>query len=159
MPLLQRCIEAVVARTRAELQQPPLVLGGRSMGGRAASMLVASGFACQGLLLAAYPLHPAGKPQQLRSAHLPAITVPVLCLNGTRDALCDRELMDPIVASLSTNWTMHWLEGADHAFHVLRSSGRTDAQVLEEIGEAVERWLARIENSVSSRADRAASGS
>lgn len=157
MPLLQRCIEAVVARTRAELDQPPLIIGGRSMGGRAASMLAAGGFACDGLLLAAYPLHPAGKHGQLRSAHLPAITVPVLCLNGTRDALCTRELMDRLVATLGENWTMHWLEGADHAFHVLRSSGRTDRDVLEEIGDAVERWLHSVRSNVSWRGGRAAS--
>lgn len=158
MPLLQRCIEAVVARTRAELDHPPVILGGRSMGGRAASMLAAGGFPCQGLLLAAYPLHPAGKPGQLRSAHLPAITVPVLCLNGTRDALCTRELMDRVVATLGGHWTMHWLKGADHAFRVLRSSGRTDRQVLDEIGESVARWLSHLPHDVSWQGDPAASG-
>lgn len=140
MPRLQRCIEAVVARVRAEVAPVRLIIGGRSMGGRAASMLAADGFACDGLLLAAYPLHPAGKPEQLRDGHLPRIRVPVLCLNGTRDALCTRELMERAIAGLS-HWTMHWLEGADHSFHVLKSSGRTDAQVLDEVGEAGRRWL------------------
>ena len=162
MALLQRCIEAVAARARAELDEPALILGGRSMGGRAASMLVAGGFPCRGLLLAAYPLHPAGKPQQLRTAHLARIAVPVLCLNGTRDALCTRKLMDSVLVSLGRNWTMHWLEGADHAFHVLRSSGRTDGQVFEEVGAAVERWLSRLAENpsppLSLRADRGASG-
>src|SRR3712207_7629347 len=58
-------------------------IGGRSMGGRAASMLAADGFECDGLLLLAYPLHPAGEPRKLRDAHLPAIRTPVLCVNGT----------------------------------------------------------------------------
>jgi hypothetical protein len=141
MPQLMRCIEAVVARTRDELGPEPLILGGRSMGGRAASMLVAGGFACDGLLLAAYPLHPAGKPAQLRVAHLPRVAVPVLCINGTRDALCSRDLMEKTLATLDRNWTMHWIDGADHSFHVLRSSGRDDAQVDDEIGQAVQRWL------------------
>ena len=103
------------------------------MGGRAASMLAADGFVCDGLLLLAYPLHPAGKPDQLRDAHLPTIAVPVLCLNGTRDALCRRDLMEVVLERVGANWTMRWLEGADHSFHVLKSSGRTDAEVLGEI--------------------------
>jgi hypothetical protein len=144
MPRLKRCIEAVVSRTRAELSPARLIIGGRSMGGRAASMLAADGFACDGLLLAAYPLHPAGRPEQLRAEHLRRIRVPVLCINGTRDALCKRELMQHVLAALGGNWTMHWVEGADHSFHTLRSSGRTDAQALDEIGEASQRWLSDL---------------
>ena len=67
------------------------------MGGRAASMLAADGFPCDALLLLAYPLHPAGQPEKLRDAHLAQIKVPVLCLNGTRDALCRRDLMESAV--------------------------------------------------------------
>jgi predicted alpha/beta-hydrolase family hydrolase len=120
------------------------VIGGRSMGGRAASMLAAEGFECDGLLLAAYPLHPAGKPEKLRDAHLPHIRCPVLCLNGTRDALCRRDLMDQALATVQAPWTMHWLEAADHSFHVLKSSGRTDAQVDAEVGAAAGSWLAGL---------------
>jgi predicted alpha/beta-hydrolase family hydrolase len=141
MPVLKESIASVVARVREERNPECLIIGGRSMGGRAASMLAADGFACDGLLLLAYPLHPAGQPEKLRDAHLPRIRVPVLCLNGTRDALCRRDLMEQAVAAVQARWTMHWLEGADHSFHVLKSSGRTDAQVLEEVGEASEGWL------------------
>ena len=144
MPLLERTIEAVVARTRSELQPRTLLIGGRSMGGRAASMLAADGFACDGLLLLAYPLHPAGKHDQLRDAHLPKIGVPVLCLNGTRDALCRRDLMETVLERVAENWTMHWLDGADHSFHVLKSSGRTDAEVMAEIGETSRGWIERL---------------
>jgi predicted alpha/beta-hydrolase family hydrolase len=144
MPLLKKTVEAVVARARDELQPDALIIGGRSMGGRAASMLAADGFGCDGVLLLAYPLHPAGKPDQLRDAHLPKIDVPVLCLNGTRDALCRRDLMDAVVERLGPNWTMHWLEGADHSFHVLKSSGRTDAEVLAEIGDTSRVWVERL---------------
>jgi uncharacterized protein len=141
MPVLRKTVEAVVARTRDELQPDLVIIGGRSMGGRAASMLAADGFACDGLLLLAYPLHPAGKPDQLRDAHLPDIEVPVLCLNGTRDALCRRDLMDAVLERVGPNWTMHWLDGADHSFHVLKSSGRTDAEVLAEIGQSSRAWV------------------
>ena len=85
------------------------------MGGRAASMLAADGFPCDGLLLLAYPLHPAGKPDKLRDAHLAQIRVPVLCFNGTRDTLCTRSLMDKATSPLK-NWQMHWLDGATHTF-------------------------------------------
>ncbi len=144
MPRLKACMAAVVARARAELGSGTLVVGGRSMGGRVASMLVAEGMACDGLLLLAYPLHPAGKPEQLRDAHLPRIRVPVLCFNGTRDALCRRDLMERALATVQTPWEMHWLDGADHSFHVSKSSGRTDADLLEEISDASGGWVARL---------------
>jgi predicted alpha/beta-hydrolase family hydrolase len=67
--------------------------------------------------------------------------VPVLCFNGTRDTLCTPALMTRALETVTTKWDMHWLEGADHSFHVLKSSGRTDAQVLEEVGATTEAWL------------------
>jgi predicted alpha/beta-hydrolase family hydrolase len=140
MPLLKQTFAAVIEHVRKELQPRTLIIGGRSMGGRAASMLAADGIPCDGLMLFAYPLHPAGKPEKLRDAHLPQIFVPVLCVNGTRDALCGRDLMDKVVGPLAARWTMHWLDGADHSFHVLKSSGRTDAQVMDEVAQVTEKW-------------------
>lgn len=144
MAVLKQCFAAVVDRVRAELGPHRLIIGGRSMGGRAASMMAADGFDCAGLLLLAYPLHPAGRPDQLRDAHLPAIRVPVLCLNGTRDALCTRELMEKALQRVTAPWTMRWLEGADHSFHVLKRSGRTDEDVMKEIADATEAWVAGL---------------
>ena len=144
MPRLQACLAAVVERARRELQPSLLLMGGRSMGGRAASMMEAETPTCDGLLLLAYPLHPAGQPEKLRDAHLARIGVPVLCCNGTRDSLCRKDLMEGVVRRLGTAWTMHWLEAADHGFHVLKSSGRSDADVLEEIAQASLAWLARM---------------
>jgi predicted alpha/beta-hydrolase family hydrolase len=141
MPKLKETTQAVVARVREELAPKRVIIGGRSMGGRAASMLAADGFDCTGLLLLAYPLHPAGKPEQLRDAHLPAIRVPTLCINGTRDALCTPALMEQAIAPVVAPWRMHWLDGADHSFHVLKSSGRTDAAVMTEVADAVDSWL------------------
>ena len=138
MPLLKNSVKEVAERSRRS--DVKLFLGGRSMGGRVASMLVTDGFACDGLLLFAYPLHPAGKPDKLRAEHLPRIAAPVLCVNGTRDPLCTRALMEPVVASLP-RWTMHWLAGADHSFHVLKASGRSDGEVMREVGDAAARWL------------------
>ena len=141
MPKLTQCIEAVVARAREEVGPKKLVIGGRSMGGRAASMLAAEGFAADGLLLLAYPLHPPGALDKLRDAHLPSIRMPVLCFNGTRDTFCDPALMKATLKKLKANWTMHWLEAADHGFHVPKKSGRTDSDVLSEVATAAARWL------------------
>ncbi|HUD26870.1 MAG TPA: alpha/beta family hydrolase [Burkholderiaceae bacterium] len=143
MPRLKQCTVAVAEHVRRTLQPDVLILGGRSMGGRVASMLAADSYPCDALLLLAYPLHPAGQPGKLRDAHLERIPVPVLCFNGTRDALCRRDLMEQAIGRLSDRWTMHWLDGADHSFHVLKSSGRTDQDVLAEVGEASAAWLAR----------------
>lgn len=144
MPRLLACLDAVVSQVRADLRPDVLVLGGRSMGGRAASVYVSEGAACDGLLLLAYPLHPPGQPDRLRTAHLPAIGTPVLCMNGTRDPFCDRTLMEQTLAGIGRNWRMHWLEGADHSFHVLKSSGRTNDEVLAEIAEESRVWLAGL---------------
>jgi len=144
MPRLKECIAAVAAHARREIAPQILILGGRSMGGRAASMLAADGFSCDGLLLLAYPLHPAGRPEELRDAHLAQIKTPVLCLNGTRDTLCRRDLMEAVVDRLRGRWTMNWLEGADHRFHVLKSSGKSDGDVLGEIAEACAAWASGL---------------
>ena len=108
-----------------------MIIGGRSMGGRVASMLAAEGFSCDGLLLLAYPLHPAGQPERLRDAHLPSIKVPVLCINGTRDSLCQKDRMTRAIDGLG--WQMQWLEGKDHSF-----------AVTGEVGDVAARWLERL---------------
>jgi len=117
MPLLQAAFAGAAERARRAHPAGRLILGGRSMGGRVATMLAAQGFACDGLLLFAYPLHPAGKPEKLRDAHLPALRVPVLCINGTEDRLCRRDLMQRVVETVNAPWRMHWIEGAGHSFH------------------------------------------
>jgi predicted alpha/beta-hydrolase family hydrolase len=144
MPRLQACMKAVIEHARAALRPRTLLIGGRSMGGRTATMLAAEGIACDGLLLFAYPLHPAGKPEKLRDAHLARIATPVLCFNGTRDALATRDLMERAVRPLAPRWRMHWLEGADHSFHVLKSSGTTDAAVLDEVADASRAWMTSL---------------
>ncbi|HEU0258933.1 MAG TPA: alpha/beta family hydrolase, partial [Burkholderiales bacterium] len=84
-------------------------------------------------LLLAYPLHPAGKPEKLRDAHLAQIRMPVLCFNGTQDPLCRRDLMEKALEKLS--WQMYWLEGATHSFRV---------KDLKEVTEVSRAWLSRL---------------
>ena len=134
MPELKAAFAAVVEPLRGNRK---LILGGRSMGGRVATLLAADGFACDGLLLFAYPLHPAGKPEKLRDAHLPAIRVPVLCFNGTKDALCTRELMDRALQTVTTRWDMRWIEGAGHSLK--------GEPLMEEMAEAVAPWVSSLE--------------
>jgi predicted alpha/beta-hydrolase family hydrolase len=143
MPVLQDTVAAVVEHARRELRPKRLVIGGRSMGGRAASMLAAQGFSADGLLLLAYPLHPPGKPGQLRDAHLPEIRMPVLCFGGTRDPFITRDIMERTLQRVTAPWEMHWVEGADHSFHVLKSSGRTDAAVMEDMATIARQWIDR----------------
>lgn len=119
MPVLQAALAEAAEQARREHSPERLVLGGRSMGGRAATMLAAGGFPCDGLLLFAYPLHPDGKPDKRRDAHLPAIRAPVLCFNGARDRLCRRDLMERVVETVTVPWRMRWLEGQGHSFAAL----------------------------------------
>ena len=141
MPVLQAAFVETAERGRREHAPRRLILGGRSMGGRVATHLASDGYGCDALLLFAYPLHPAGQPGKLRLAHLERIGVPTLCFNGTHDELCRQDLMQPVVESLKSPWRMHWLQGADHSFHVRKASGRNDSQVLDEVQQEIRGWL------------------
>lgn len=141
-PVLEACYRAVLAAVRADpTLAGRLVIGGRSMGGRMASHLAAAGEPADGLLFLGYPLHPAGRPRQLRAAHLPRIAAPMLFLTGTRDALCPLDALRPVLAGLP-NATLHVVEDGDHSFAVRKKSGRTPAEVMDELLSATCAWLA-----------------
>ena len=144
MPKCMNVISAIVARVREELSPARLFIGGRSFGGRAASMLAADGFDADGLVLLAYPLHPPGAPEKLRIAHLPAITMPVLAFSGTRDPFCTPVLMEEALKTVTAPWEMHWVEGAEHSFHVSKSSGTTDAEVMDAMAAQSSEWMAGV---------------
>lgn len=141
MPKLMTTYTAVVDHARRQLEPKRLIIGGRSMGGRTASMLAAEAFDADGLLLLAYPLHPPGQHDKLRVEHLQSITMPVLCFNGTRDAFCEPTLMKNALKKVKTRWTMHWVEGADHGFKVPKKTGRTEAEVMREVAAATADWI------------------
>lgn len=143
MPKLMERYAEAVEQVRSEGKR--LIMGGHSMGGRTASMLAAELFPMDGLLLLAYPLHPAGQPTKLRDEHLPKISVPTLCINGTKDELCTRELMEAVLPRLQPNFQMHWLEGADHSYSVSKKeTGRTNAEVMAEIGQSFGEFLTHL---------------
>ncbi len=126
------------AATRTDL---PLWLGGHSFGGRMASHAVLDeGFEPRGLVFCSFPLHPAGKPSDDRAGHLPAISLPMLFLSGTRDALADRTLLEAVVSGLKTAG-LHWLETADHGYRVLKRSRRTDENVFDEMARIARQFI------------------
>lgn len=148
-PVLEACFRAVLAQVRADraLDARRLIIGGKSMGGRMASHLAAAGEAVDGLLFLGYPLHPAGRPTQLRAAHLERITVPMLFLAGTRDALCRLDLLR-VALERVPRATLHVVDDADHSFAVRRRSGRDPAAVRDEIVDASVTWLRTVRRAV-----------
>jgi uncharacterized protein len=120
-----------------------IVHGGRSMGGRIASQVVAQGERADGLVFLGYPLHPPGQFEKRREAHLPQIAAPMLFLQGTRDAFARADLLDALMARLGARAELHRVAEADHSFGVLKRSGRTPADVLDEVRSTLLGWLER----------------
>ncbi len=135
---LEACFRAVAdyAATRATR----LFLGGRSMGGRIASHLVATGYPAAGLVFLSYPLHPPGQPDRLRDAHLGAISVPMLFLQGSRDTFARPDLLEKTIARLPLA-TLHIVEGGTHSLAV---RGRTAEDVIGELVEATTSWVSAL---------------
>ena len=121
----------------------PLFAGGKSMGGRMTSQAAAEGLLpmVKGLVFFGFPLHPPNQPGTKRADHLSKVTVPMLFLQGTRDVFADLKLLCPICKKLGTWATLLITEGADHSFHVPKSSGKTDSDVLRELAQATASWV------------------
>ena len=124
----------------------PLLAGGKSFGGRmssqAASQQLLEGV--RGLVFFGFPLHPPNQPSTKRGEHLEKVKIPMLFLQGTRDTLADLKLMKPLCSSLGSRAELHVIETADHSFHMLKSSGRSDAAVLHELAQTTASWAERI---------------
>jgi len=140
----------VVAAVRAASETAvdlPLLAGGKSMGGRMTSQAAAERplDGVTGLVFFGFPLHPPNRTETKRADHLVKVTVPMLFLQGTRDTFADLNSLQPICAKLGSQTTLHIIKGADHSFHVPKSSGRTDAEVLRELAETTSSWADEIE--------------
>jgi uncharacterized protein len=132
---------------RSKLPPERLVLGGRSMGGRYCSQAVGDDtepLAALGLLLLGYPLHPAGKPEQLRVDHFPRIEVPCLFVSGTRDSLAGRAALTKAARKIPCEVIFHWLESADHGYRPLKSSGRTPDDVVDQVAKVAADWVTQL---------------
>jgi predicted alpha/beta-hydrolase family hydrolase len=138
-----RAAVAVAARLAPGL---PLVAGGKSFGGRMTSQAQALAplASVRGLVFLGFPLHPAGKPSTDRARHLFDVRIPMLFVQGTRDALAERALLTPLVDSLGARATLKLLEGADHSFHVAGRGARPDDAVRGEMLDALAAWLAGL---------------
>jgi predicted alpha/beta-hydrolase family hydrolase len=144
--LAQATVRAAAAEAARLLPQLPLVAGGKSFGGRMTSQAQAAAAlqGVRGLAFLGFPLHPAGRPSRDRGEHLFDIGIPMLFLQGTRDNLASLDELEPLCAALGARAVLRLFADADHSFHVPARSGRTDAQVRNEMLDALVAWIDRL---------------
>ncbi len=123
----------------------PLLAGGKSFGGRMTSQAQAREPlpGVRGLVFLGFPLHPPGRPGTARAEHLSQVRIPMLFLQGTRDDFAGLDLLRPIMQALGAQATLHVIEGGDHSFKVLKRTGRTETDVLNELADTIAVWSAR----------------
>jgi len=139
----QATVRAAVAAALGLLPELPLIAGGKSFGGRMTSQTQAKASlqGVSGLVFLGFPLHPAGRPSQDRAEHLFDVQIPMLFLQGTRDALASLDQLEPLCKKLGRLATLKLFADADHSFHVPVRTGRKDAQVLGDVVDAFAAWL------------------
>jgi uncharacterized protein len=144
--LAHATVRAAVAAAARLTPALPIIAGGKSFGARMTSQAQAQMPLpdVTGLAFLGFPLHPAGKPSDERAAHLSQIRIPMLFLQGTRDALADSQLLAAVLDRLSPMATSHLIEQADHSFHVPVRSGTTDRLALDEVLDALVAWTLRV---------------
>lgn len=136
-------VRAAVSEARRRAGTLPLFAGGKSFGGRMTSQTQAEAplEGVRGLMFFGFPLHPAGAPSVERAVHLKDVSIAMLFLQGTNDALADVALMRPTVAALGRRATLRLFSDADHSFHVPKRSGRTNAAVMGEVLDVAAEWM------------------
>jgi predicted alpha/beta-hydrolase family hydrolase len=141
--LCHATVRAAIAAGAQRAPQLPMFAGGRSFGGRMTSQAQAQQElpGVRGLVFLAFPLHAGKQPSQQRAHHLADVKIPMLFVQGTRDALAEPTLIQDVVARLGAPATLEWVENADHSFHVPARSGRSDAQVRHALLGSVARWM------------------
>src|SRR5215468_1996275 len=144
--VLTASVRGAVTAAQEHANGLPLFAGGKSMGGRMTSLAAAKEplNAVRGLIYLGFPLHAIGKPSTDRANHLFDIKLPMLFLQGSRDALADLKLLKPLCARLGKRVELFVIEGGDHSFHLLKSSGRSDDQALDEAALKVDSWISRV---------------
>ncbi len=145
-PVCVATIRSAVAAAREAAPDLPILAGGHSFGGRmtttAASESPLEGVS--GLVLFAFPLHPAGAPDTKRAAHLDTVTIPMLFLSGTRDALGELDLLEPTIAKLGKQATLHLLDTADHSFKILKRTRTSTEDVFDEMARVTSEWARQL---------------
>ena len=147
-PVLTATVAAAVHAAQRAAPGLPILGGGKSMGGRMTSMAASQQplDRVRGLVFFGFPLHPPNQPGTKRADHLAKVTVPMLFLQGTRDAFASLDLLRPVCAKLGPLATLHLIDSADHSFHVPKSSGKTDADILRELAQTTATWANKLEN-------------
>jgi predicted alpha/beta-hydrolase family hydrolase len=142
-PLAHATVRAAVAEAARCCAGLTLIAGGKSFGGRMTSQAqaIAPLDGVRGLAFLGFSLHPAGKPSDTRARHLSDIDVPMLFVQGTRDKLAERQLLEPLVSRLAASASLHLVREADHTFHVLVRSGRNDREVMDEVVATLSAWI------------------
>lgn len=141
-PLCHATVRAAASMARDLMPNATLIAGGKSFGGRMTSQAQALRPLehVRGLVFLGFPLHQPNKPAAERAAHLSKIKIPLLFLQGTRDTLAELDHLRPIIEGLQTLALLKVIDGADHSFHVLKRSGRTDDEVRAEMADAIIAW-------------------
>lgn len=144
--VLLSAVAAAVRLAQETAPELPLLAGGKSMGGRMTSQAAAENLLgpVKGLVFFGFPLHPPNRPGTKRAEHLAKVSVPMLFLQGTRDTLADLTLLRPICAKLGSRATLHIIPEADHSFHVLKKSGKTDTEVMTELAQTAAAWATKL---------------
>jgi uncharacterized protein len=139
-------VRAAVRAATEHAPDLPLLAGGKSMGGRMTSQAAAQEplDSVRGLVFVGFPLHPPARPGIARAAHLAQVDVPMLFLQGTRDQFAHLDLLRPVCSNLGSRASLHVVEGADHSFHVLKSSGTNDAKVMTELAQTIASWAKAV---------------
>jgi len=135
-------IRSAVAAAHEAASDLPILAGGHSFSGRMTSTAASEAPIenVKGLVFFSFPLHPAGEPSTKRADHLAAVTVPMLFLSGTRDALAELDLLEPVVKNLGKQATLHLVDTADHSFKILKRSRTRDEDVFVELARATRTW-------------------
>ena len=144
--ILTDTVRASITAAKKQSGDLPLLAGGKSMGGRMTSLAAAKAplDSVRGLIFFGFPLHAAGRPGAERGQHLTNVKVPMLFLQGSRDALADLKLLKPLCQQLGKNAELFIVEGGDHSFHMLKSSRRSDDEVLSEVIKKATAWMGTI---------------
>jgi len=139
-------VRAAVAEAGRVAPGLSLLAGGKSFGGRMTSTAQAEAPlpGVRGLVFLGFPLHPPGRPGDSRADHLAQVQVPMLFLQGSRDDFADLKLLRPVVKRLGERATLHLVEGGDHSFKVLKRSGKTEAEVMTELVQAIVDWSRQL---------------
>jgi predicted alpha/beta-hydrolase family hydrolase len=136
-PKLQAKYRNIVAEVMDKYHPKRLFIGGKSMGGRVASYIAADTPQLSGLIFLGYPLHPPGRPDELRDTHLYELKLPMLFISGTKDTFARRDLLQNVVKKIGSNARLVWVEGGDHSL----KRTRNDQDSLQAAIETIEKWL------------------